>query len=94
MIWWYRFVHCVPARTSPVAVRVAVHAWSAIRARDEASAMGQETTEVGVVVGRVCLDLEKLIVDRHSRCEGFPLLALDAESTGSHATEGMEEALG
>ena len=56
--------------------------------------MGQETTEVGVVVGRVCLDLEKLIVDRHSRCEGFPLLALDAESTGSHATEGMEEALG
>src|SRR5215207_640033 len=29
-----RFVHCVPARTSPVAVRVAVHTWSAIRARD------------------------------------------------------------
>src|SRR5829696_1310942 len=25
MIWWSRFVHCVPPRTSPVAVRVAVH---------------------------------------------------------------------
>jgi hypothetical protein len=46
MIWGYRFVHCVPVRTSPVAV----HGWSAIRARDEASGIGQGTTEVSVVV--------------------------------------------
>jgi len=54
MIRRNRFVHCVPVRISPVAVRVAVHAWSAIRAWDEASAVGQGTTEVGVV-GRVRL---------------------------------------
>jgi hypothetical protein len=28
MVWRYRSVHCVPVRTSPVAVWVAVHAWS------------------------------------------------------------------
>jgi hypothetical protein len=28
--------------------------------------LGQGTTEVGVVVGRVCLDLEELIVGRHT----------------------------
>ena len=50
MIWRHHFVHCVPVRISPVAVRVAVHAWSPIRARDEASGVGQGTTEVGVVV--------------------------------------------
>jgi hypothetical protein len=35
MIWRLPFVYCVPVRISPVAVRVAVHAWSAIRARGE-----------------------------------------------------------
>ena len=67
------FVHCVLACTSPVAVLVAVHAWSATRARDEVCGLGQGTTAVGVV-GRVCLDLEELIAGQHSRCEGLPLL--------------------
>ena len=60
------FVHCVPACTSPVAVRVAVHAWSSSRARNAVAAIGQGTIEVGVVVGRVCLDLEQLVVDLHN----------------------------
>ena len=66
-----RFVHCVPVRTSPVAV----HVGSSIRAWDEVSAVGQGTTKVGVV-GSVCLDLEELIVGPHSRCDGLLLLAL------------------
>jgi hypothetical protein len=69
-------VHSVLACTSPVAVRVAVRAWSAIRAQDEASGVDEGMTEAGVVVGRVCLHLEKLIVGRHSRCEGLLLLTL------------------
>ena len=42
-----------------------------------------------VEVGRICLDLEELIVGRHSRCDGLPLLPLDSESMNHHATEGM-----
>ena len=76
-------------RTSPVAGRVAVHGWSAILARDDASGIGQGMTDVGVVVGRVCLALEELIVSRHSRCDGPLLLALDSESMGRQAAEGM-----
>jgi hypothetical protein len=53
-----------------VSEKVAVHGWSATRARDEVYGVGQRTTEVGVVVGRVCLDLEELVVGQHSRCEG------------------------
>ena len=82
-------VHCVPARTSPVAVRAAVHGWSATRARDDASSIGQGMTDVGVVVGRVCLALEELIVSRHSRCDGLLLLALDSESMSRQAADGM-----
>jgi hypothetical protein len=58
MVWRYHFVHCVPARISPVAVRVAVHSWSAPRARDEVCAVGQGTTEVDM--WRVSLGLEGL----------------------------------
>src|SRR3712207_3620310 len=69
-------VHCVLACTSPVAVRVAVHGWSPIRARDEASGVGQGTTEVGVVVA------VKHIPDRayrssSTRCKN-PLPSADA----------------
>jgi len=53
MIWRYHFVHCVPVRTSPVAVRVAVHARSAIRAGGEVCGVGVGMSEVGVVVGRL-----------------------------------------
>ena len=45
-------VHCVLACTSPVAVPVAVHAWSSIRAGDEVCGLGQGTTEVDVVSRR------------------------------------------
>ena len=38
VIWRHHFVHCVPVRTSPVVVRVAVHAGSSIRARGEVPA--------------------------------------------------------
>jgi hypothetical protein len=48
-----RFVHCVPVRISPVAVRVAVHACSAIRARGEVRGVGEGMSEVGVVAGRL-----------------------------------------
>src|SRR5215208_2498154 len=48
MIWRYRFVHSVPARTSSVAVRVAVHAGSATGTRNAALGVGQGMTEVGV----------------------------------------------
>jgi hypothetical protein len=91
MIWGCRFVQCVPARTSPVAVPVAVHSWSATRARYEIFDLGQGTTVVGVVVGRVCLDLEDLIFGRHSiSWDGLLLLALpDSESMSRHAAEGM-----
>jgi len=54
-----RFVHCVLVRISPVAVRVAVHACSAIRARGEVHGVGEGMSEVGVIVGRLCLDLER-----------------------------------
>ena len=54
MIWRSHFVHCILARTSPVAVRVAVHAWSSIGARDEVCGVGKGMSEVSVV-GRVCL---------------------------------------
>src|SRR5215207_570575 len=37
-IWRHHFVHCVLACISPVAVRVAVHAGSSIRARGEVPA--------------------------------------------------------
>jgi hypothetical protein len=61
MIWRSHFVHCVLARTSPVAVRVALHSWSATRARDEASGVGQGMTEAGIVSRRcVSLNLEEL----------------------------------
>ena len=72
MIRRCHFVQGVPARTNPVAV----HAWPSTRARDEASGVDEGMTEAGVVVERVCLDLEELIVGRHSRCEGLLLLAL------------------
>jgi hypothetical protein len=75
MIRRCRFVHSVPVRISLVAVRVAVHGWSATHARDEVCSVGQGTTEVSV--GRVSLDLKELIVSQHSRCDDFPLLALD-----------------
>jgi hypothetical protein len=71
----YRFVHSVLVRNSPVAVRVAVHVWPAIRARDEVCGVGPGTTEVGV--GRLPRSLKELIVGRHSRCDVLPLLALD-----------------
>jgi hypothetical protein len=47
MIFRSRFVQCVPVRISPVAVRVAVHRWSATRARDEVSGVRQGMTKVG-----------------------------------------------
>jgi hypothetical protein len=75
-----------------VAVRVVVHAWSATRAReDEASDVDEGMTEAVIVVGHVCLNLEELIVGRHSsRCDGLLLLALlDSESMSRHAAEGM-----
>jgi hypothetical protein len=53
MIWRSRFVQCVPAGISPVAVRVAVHACSAIRARGEVRGVGEGMSEVGVVAGRL-----------------------------------------
>jgi hypothetical protein len=60
MIRRSRFVHCVPTCTSPVAV----HGWSATRARDEVCGLGQGTTEVDV--WRVCVDLEELVVGQHT----------------------------
>jgi len=71
-----------------VALRVAVHDWSAPRAREEVSGVGQGTAEVDV--WRVSLDLEELIVGRHIRCEDLLLLALDSESMGCHAAEAMD----
>ena len=55
MIWRSDFVHCVPVRISPVAVRLQY-----IRGRQLVLGMrflgvGQATTEVGVVVGSVSL---------------------------------------
>ena len=55
-----RFVHCVLVRISPVAVRVAVHAYSAIRAR------GEEMSEVGVV-GHLYVDLQRSLSSRAVR---------------------------
>ena len=79
------FVHCVLACTSPVAVRVAVHAWSSILVEDGIYGVGQgTTTEVGVEAGRICLDLEELVVGHHSRFEGLPLLAVDTEHRPPH----------
>ena len=78
------FVHCVLACTSPVAVRVAVHAWSSILAEDGICGVGQGTTEVEVEVGRICLDLEELVVGHHSRCDGLPLLAVDTKHGPPH----------
>jgi hypothetical protein len=48
MIGQHHFVHCVPVRISPVAVWVAVHGWSSIRAGDEVSGARQEMTKVDV----------------------------------------------
>jgi hypothetical protein len=43
-----------------------------------------------VDVGRVCLDLEELIVGRHRRCERLLLLALlDSKNMGRNAAEGL-----
>jgi hypothetical protein len=64
MICGSRFVQCVPVRASPVAVRVAVYAWSTTRARDEVCGVGQGMFEVGVVIWRVCLGLGDRIVGR------------------------------
>ena len=64
MIWRLRFVHRVPVRTSPVAVRVAVHSWASIRARDDVSGAGKGMTEVGV--GRVPSAPKEPIVGRHN----------------------------
>src|SRR5829696_561083 len=66
-----RFVHCVLVRISPVAVLVAVYAYSAIRAR------GEEMSEVRVV-GHLYVDLQRSLSSRavRSLCEGLPLLAL------------------
>jgi hypothetical protein len=74
------FVHCVLACTSPVAV----HAWSSILAEDGSCGVGQGTTEVDVEVGRICLDLEELVVGHHSRCDGLPLLAVDTKHGPPH----------
>jgi hypothetical protein len=48
MIWRSHFVHFVPVRISPVAVRLAVHAGSSTRARGEVCGVGEGTSEVGV----------------------------------------------
>ena len=73
---------------------VAVHAWSSIRARDEVCGLGQGTTEVDVEVGHLCLDLEGLIVGRHSsRCEGLLLLAL-IHLLGTWVSKGREKSRG
>ncbi len=89
MIWRYRFVHCVPACTSPVAVRVAVHAGSSIRAGDQVSAVGQGTTEVGVVVAvehsrsRISIQYHKMwesLTRRGDAPRSEPLVALRRRS--------------
>ena len=54
MILRSRFVHCVPACISPVAV----HAGSSIRARDEVCGLGQGTSEVDV--GRFSMESRSL----------------------------------
>src|SRR5687767_493831 len=94
VIWRYRYVCCVLMRTSPAAVRVALHAWSSIRAWDEASDVGQGMTEVGV--GRAPRAPKELIVGRRndsvaaSSAKGrLPLLCvsvpLDGRSGRSHS---------
>jgi hypothetical protein len=65
MTWRYRFVHCVPVRIIPVAV----HAGSSIRARDDASGVGQGITELDV--GRISQGRKELIVGRHNDRTGF-----------------------
>jgi hypothetical protein len=74
-IWRSRFVHCVPVRISPVAVRVAVHAGLSIRAWDDASGIAHGMTEVGA--RHVPQSSKELIVCRRRRCAYLPLLALD-----------------
>jgi hypothetical protein len=72
MIWRNRFVHYVPVR-----IREGCSTWveSSIRARDEASGVGQRMIEVDV--WSVSLVLEKLIVGQHSSiCDVFLLLVL------------------
>jgi hypothetical protein len=76
-----------------VSEKVAVHAWPAIRARDEVCGLGQRTTEVGVV-GLVSMDLEELIVGRHSRCDGPLQLAPDSEHGPPRRRRHRYEALG
>jgi hypothetical protein len=39
---------------------------------------------VEVEVGRICLDLEELVVGHHSRCDGLPLLAVDTKYGPPH----------
>jgi hypothetical protein len=58
MIRGCRFVHCVLMRISPVAVRVAVHRWSSVRARGEVCGVGEAMSEVSVV-GLLYLDPER-----------------------------------
>jgi hypothetical protein len=56
MIWRSHFVHCVLARTSPVAV----HSWSATRARDEAADVGEVVRQANL--GHPAEGLEELLV--------------------------------
>ena len=51
-------------------------------------------TEVGVVVGRVSLDLEELIFGRHSRFDSLLLLALDTAHAATPLKACICEALG
>ena len=57
-------VSLCPLCTSPVAVRVALHAWSSIRAWDEASDVGQGMSEVSI--GRAPSSPTELIVGRRN----------------------------
>ena len=101
-IWWSQFVHCVPVRISPVAVRVAVHEWSATRARDEGSGTHQGMTKVGVgLVSQKPPCLPKASLRSLSSAgtvivRGLLLvraLLVDSESAWA-AAEGISEALG
>ena len=60
MIRGCRFVHCVPVRTSPVAVRVAVHSWPSIRAWDDTSGVAHGMTEVSA--GRILHGAPKKVI--------------------------------
>ena len=82
-----RFVHCVLARISPVAVQ----AWPEIRAQNEVSCARRGMYKVGV--GLVPQGPPQGAYRRpaNSRCDGLLLLELlDSESMGRHAAEGMD----